>query len=142
MRRAMPDDRIAASLAAAALAPAGADLVLTRYDDPGGGLDPPRWMAPVHVHHHDDEAWYVVDGELAMLLGDDEVRVPAGGAALAPRGVAHTFWNPRAEPASYVIVMTRAIQALIDAIHASPSRDHDAIDAVFRDHDSSVLRWP
>ena len=138
----MSDDRIAASLAAAALAPAGADLVLSRYDDPGGGYDPPRWMAPLHVHHSDDEAWYVVEGELALLLGDDEVRVPAGGAALAPRGVRHTFWNPRAEPSSYVIVMTRRIQALIDAIHASPTREHDAIDAVFVEHDSAVVRWP
>jgi mannose-6-phosphate isomerase-like protein (cupin superfamily) len=138
----MPDDRIAASLAAAALAPAGAELALTRYDDPGGGFDPPRWMAPVHIHHDDDEAWYVVDGELALLLGDDEVRVPVGGAALAPRGTAHTFWNPRPEPASYVLVMTQTIRALIEAIHASPSREHDAIESVFEAHASTVVRWP
>jgi mannose-6-phosphate isomerase-like protein (cupin superfamily) len=138
----MPHDLVTRSLAAHRLAPATATLALTRYDDPGGGFDPPRWMAPVHVHHHDDEAWYVVEGELALQLGDDEVRTPAGGAALAPHGVAHTFWNPRAEPASYVIVLTQSIQALIDAIHASPTRERDAIEAIFEAHDSAVVRWP
>jgi mannose-6-phosphate isomerase-like protein (cupin superfamily) len=138
----MSDDLVSASLAAGALAPARADLAVARYDDPGGGFDPPRWMAPVHIHHRDDEAWYVVHGELALLLGDAEVRVPAGGAALAPRGTAHTFWNPRPEPAAYVIVMTQTIRALIEAIHASPSRERDAIDAVFAAHESTVVRWP
>jgi mannose-6-phosphate isomerase-like protein (cupin superfamily) len=138
----MPDDLDSPSLAAAALAPPGADLALTRYDDPGGGFDPPRWMAPVHVHHRDDGAWYVVDGELALLLGDEEVRVPAGGAALAPRGIAHTFWNPRPEPASYVLVLTPTIRALIAAIHASPSRERGGIEAVFEAHASTVVHWP
>jgi len=40
-------------------------LVLVEWRDPGGGTDPPRYIAPLHVHHEDDEAWYVLEGTLA-----------------------------------------------------------------------------
>jgi uncharacterized cupin superfamily protein len=33
------------------------------------GLHPPRSIAPLHVHRNDDEAWYLLDGELSELLG-------------------------------------------------------------------------
>ena len=38
-----------------------------------------HWIAPLHVHHSDDEAWYVLDGELGFRIGEDEVI-----AAVAP----------------------------------------------------------
>ena len=45
-------------------------------------------------------------GALRFRLGDETVEAPAGGAVLAPRGTAHTYWNPRPEPARYLLVMT------------------------------------
>jgi mannose-6-phosphate isomerase-like protein (cupin superfamily) len=32
-----------------------------------------HWIAPLHVHHGDDEGWYVLEGELGFRLGDEEV---------------------------------------------------------------------
>jgi len=136
------DARHAAPLAGRVLAPPGADLVLAEWRDPGGGFDPPRYVAPLHVHHRDDEAWYVLDGVLAFRLGDAVLEAPAGGAVLAPRGTAHTYWNPRPEPARYVLAMTATIRALVDAIHALDDRSPDALAAVFRAHDSELVGWP
>ena len=44
---------------------------------------------PRHLHHWEDEALYVLDGELAVCLGGEWRRVPAGGAVLLSRGVEH-----------------------------------------------------
>ena len=128
----------AASLAGNVLA--GPSLVLAEWRDPGGETDPPRYIAPLHIHHSDDEAWYVLAGALRFRLDDEEVEAQAGGAVIAVRGVAHTYWNPRPEPARYLLVMTTRIAALIDALHAPGGTR--SMDEVFRDHDSTLIGWP
>jgi quercetin dioxygenase-like cupin family protein len=46
---------------------------------------------PLHVHEGEDEAFHVLEGELRLRVGDEDLRVGAGEAALAPRGVPHTY---------------------------------------------------
>ena len=46
---------------------------------------------PLHVHHREDTALLVIDGELTVRVGDDERRVGPGGFAWLPRDVPHTF---------------------------------------------------
>jgi mannose-6-phosphate isomerase-like protein (cupin superfamily) len=116
-----------------------ASFVIAAWTDPGGSPDPPRLIAPLHVHHRDDEAWYVLEGALRFRLGEREVEAPAGSAVFAPRGTPHTFWNPRREPARYLIVMTPNIARLIEELHALPDRDAVAVRAVFRRHDCEIL---
>jgi mannose-6-phosphate isomerase-like protein (cupin superfamily) len=131
---------LATSLAGSVLAVEGASVVVAEWRDPGGQPDPPRYIAPLHIHDSDDEAWYVLEGALRFRLGDEEVEAPAGGAVIAPRGTAHTYWNPRAEPARYVLVMTTTIAALIAALHEPGAQEDMA--AVFRAHDSTLIGWP
>ena len=135
----MPDERVAAPLAGKTLAPTGSDLVVVEWKIDTGGSDPPLYIAPLHLHRNDDEAWYVLEGALRFGLGDEEVEASAGGAVVAPRGTVHTFWNPRPEPARYVLVMTARIAALIDALHAPGAPPPDQ---VFRQHDSELIGWP
>jgi uncharacterized cupin superfamily protein len=129
---------LAASLAGSVLK--GPSLVLAEWRDPGGAPDPPRYIAPLHIHHSDDEAWYVLDGALRFRLGDDEIEAPAGGAVIAARGTPHTYWNPRPEPARYLLVMTTRIAALIDALH-TPGETR-SMEEVFEAHDSTLIGWP
>jgi mannose-6-phosphate isomerase-like protein (cupin superfamily) len=51
----------------------------------------PYGTSPFHVHHTEDEAFYVLAGELRIRAGDAEVQIGAGEAALAPVGVPHTY---------------------------------------------------
>ena len=37
-------------------------FVIAEWRDAGGLPGPPRLIAPPHVHHSDDEAWYVLEG--------------------------------------------------------------------------------
>ena len=48
---------------------------------------------PLHVHDAIDEAWYLLEGELDVQLGDERRRVGASSFLLVPRGVPHTFAN-------------------------------------------------
>ncbi len=46
---------------------------------------------PLHVHHREDEVFYVLEGELRLQAGEAELRIGPGEAALAPSGVPHTY---------------------------------------------------
>lgn len=47
--------------------------------------------ATPHVHHGHEEAYYVVEGSVTFLLGDDSVTVEAGSFVLVPRETMHAF---------------------------------------------------
>jgi mannose-6-phosphate isomerase-like protein (cupin superfamily) len=130
-----------AKLAGTVLSAPDVPLVLAEWTDPGGGQDPPMYIAPLHVHHEDDEAWYVLDGELTVRAGDKDHHVPAGGAVIVPRGTPHTYWNPSPGPARYLLVMTARIAQLIDALHAMEDPAAE-VGYVFTAHRSEYLGWP
>src|SRR5690349_11101440 len=94
-----------------------------------------HWIAPLHVHHSDDEAWYVLSGTIGFRLGDDKVEANAGSAVLARRGTAHTYWNAGNSEARYLLVMTPRIAQLIEEIHR-PGADAAA---VFAANDSAII---
>ena len=51
---------------------------------------PPLVDTPLHVHEHEDELFYVLEGEHVFRVGDDEYRVGPGGLVFAPRGIPHS----------------------------------------------------
>jgi mannose-6-phosphate isomerase-like protein (cupin superfamily) len=52
-----------------------------------------------HVHPDEDDAFYILEGELTFVLGGEDVPAPAGTFVLVPPGVEHGFRNDGAEPA-------------------------------------------
>jgi len=46
---------------------------------------------PLHVHHRDDEWWYVTEGELTFWVGGQVINAPAGSFVYGPRDIPHTF---------------------------------------------------
>ena len=113
-------------------------LAIAEWTDPGAPAGPPRLIAPSHVHYCDDEAWYILEGMLAFRLGDQEIEAPAGSAVLAPRGVTHTYWNPHATPARYLLIMTPTLRHLIEELHRSTERDPAAIQTIYHQHHSAL----
>lgn len=47
--------------------------------------------SPLHVHHHDDEWWYVLEGEMTVWIDGTTIEAPAGSFVFGPRDVPHTF---------------------------------------------------
>jgi mannose-6-phosphate isomerase-like protein (cupin superfamily) len=118
-------------LAAASLGFPDDDFVLVEWEAEVGT----HWIAPLHVHHSDDEAWYVLEGTLGFRLGDDELEAPAGSAVLARRETPHTYWTAGDAPARYLLVLTPRLARLIEEIH-DPGAD---IPAIFARYDSAIL---
>lgn len=54
-------------------------------------LLPGDMQVPPHVHHDEDEAFYVLDGELTIACGEQTWTAGAGAFALLPREVPHSF---------------------------------------------------
>jgi len=46
---------------------------------------------PLHIHHREDEAWYVLDGKMTVYVGDEVLEATAGSFVFAPKGIPHTF---------------------------------------------------
>jgi len=46
---------------------------------------------PLHVHDDLDDTWYILEGEMIVRCGEDELVVGAGHWVSMPRGVPHTF---------------------------------------------------
>jgi len=66
---------------------------------PAGGAG-----APPHVHAAAEEGFYLLEGELAMRLGDQQINAAAGAFVLVPRGLPHSFDNPGRSPARYLVI--------------------------------------
>ena len=47
--------------------------------------------SPLHVHHREDEWFYVIEGELTFWVGGEVIAAPAGSFVFGPRDVPHTF---------------------------------------------------
>jgi len=48
-------------------------------------------MPPLHVHHEEDETFYVLRGRLSLHTPAGAVEIGPGEAAVGPRGVPHTY---------------------------------------------------
>jgi mannose-6-phosphate isomerase-like protein (cupin superfamily) len=51
-----------------------------------------------HVHAGEDDAFYILAGELTFTFGDEEAPAPPGTFVLVPPGVEHGFRNDGAVP--------------------------------------------
>jgi quercetin dioxygenase-like cupin family protein len=71
-------------------------------------LYPAGAVVPRHVHHREDEVFYVIDGEITMQIGEDSYRVGAGETIFAPRDVPHGFTVTSSNPVRYLILYTPA----------------------------------
>ena len=52
---------------------------------------PPGLEAPVHVHYTEDEGFYVLEGSVPIVVGDQTVELASGEHAFGCRDVPHKF---------------------------------------------------
>ena len=54
-------------------------------------LAPQGAGSPLHVHHRENEWFYVLDGALRLWVDGTVIEAPAGAFAFGPKDVPHTF---------------------------------------------------
>ncbi|HVD55668.1 MAG TPA: cupin domain-containing protein [Thermoleophilaceae bacterium] len=69
-------------------------LVKATAQTTGGGFSMFEESSPVdtplHVHEHEDELFFVIEGEHVFQVGDEAFQVGPGGLVFGPRGVPHS----------------------------------------------------
>ena len=63
----------------------GAYGLMEHWDVPVG------FASPYHVHRREDEAFYVLEGELSVICGDQWMTASAGSYVYGPRDIPHGF---------------------------------------------------
>jgi len=48
-------------------------------------------VPPPHIHHREDEIFYVLEGEIVVSVGDRTIKGKAGTMVFLPRDVPHSF---------------------------------------------------
>jgi quercetin dioxygenase-like cupin family protein len=70
-------------------------------------IEPPGSAAPLHVHHGEAEAFWVVEGTIELTCGDDTVTAAQGDFVYTPRGIAHKYVVVGDTPARILLLFSR-----------------------------------
>jgi len=64
----------------------GAYFIMEAIVPPGGG-------PPPHIHHREEECFYVLEGQLEIMVGDRVIQASTGDFVHTPRETVHCFRN-------------------------------------------------
>lgn len=56
----------------------------------------------LHVHQHEDEVVYVLEGAIEIRLGDQKLQAVTGGVAHLPKHIPHALYNPLKTSSRYL----------------------------------------
>lgn len=51
----------------------------------------PGAKAPLHVHHREDEAFWILEGDVTLQIGDQIIEAHTGDYAFGPRDIPHRY---------------------------------------------------
>jgi uncharacterized protein (TIGR02246 family) len=69
---------------------------------------PPGLASPYHTHHNEDEAFYVLEGELAIVCDGTWMHAGPGTWVYGPRGIPHGFKVVGSKPARMLLMCAPA----------------------------------
>lgn len=96
----------------------GGDFSLMERTLPPGGRRPPP-----HRHLNCSEAYFVLDGTVAVVVEDRDLTVQPEGFVLVPRGTAHTFGNAGDAEARLLVIHAPAMDPYFAGLHDLWNRD-------------------
>ena len=77
---------------------------------------PPGLEAPLHVHHTEDEGFYVLEGSVTVMVGDETVELAAGEHAFGPRNIPHKFAVGQDGARMLWMLTPGGFESLVDAV--------------------------
>lgn len=71
-------------------------------------IDEPQSGPPLHLHRREDEAFYILEGTFAFVIGDRAMTATAGWFMTAPKGTPHSYKNIGTTPARMLTLFVPA----------------------------------
>jgi mannose-6-phosphate isomerase-like protein (cupin superfamily) len=81
---------------------------------------------PLHVHHREDEGFYVLEGEICFRKGDDELIAGPGTLVWLPRGVPHAFKVQRGGARALLLLTPGGFEGMFEEGGVSTSQSEAA----------------
>jgi mannose-6-phosphate isomerase-like protein (cupin superfamily) len=108
------------------------------------------YEAPLHVHHREDEGFWILDGRVVFEVGATRIEAGAGDYAFGPRGVPHRFKVGEMGCRMLFILTPGGLEDLIRATsvpaetrsvpqHGGPPPDIDRIKAIVATYGCELL---
>jgi mannose-6-phosphate isomerase-like protein (cupin superfamily) len=102
---------------------------------------------PLHLHHHQDEWWYVLEGQFLFEVDGRETHAGPGATVFAPRGSRHTFQNIGSTPGRYVVTVVPGgldlfFEELSAAVPPGTVPDPAKLIPIFQKHGLELLGPP
>ena len=69
---------------------------------------PPGAGPPRHIHHRNEEQFYILEGAVTILAGEQTINAVKGDLVHVPRGTVHSFQNPGRAPARMLVTYSPA----------------------------------
>ena len=101
-------------------------------DDPRGD-GPPR-----HLHQNEDETFYILEGEVTALVGEERIDLSAGDYLFAPRGIAHSYVVRSEHARMLVTISPSGVEELFVSLGAPVTGAEPPTDAVMPPMDELV----
>jgi quercetin dioxygenase-like cupin family protein len=86
---------------------------------PGGAVP------PLHVHHREDEAFYVLEGDYSVFIGDDVIAASPGTWIWGPRDVPHGYQVHSDRGRHLSLMMPGGFEAFFEEVAAIATPDAD-----------------
>jgi quercetin dioxygenase-like cupin family protein len=101
---------------------------------------PPGKGPPLHVHRHETEIFYVLEGQFEFRIGDQVVTGGPGTNAVCPRDIPHTFRNVGSGAARLLltIIPGHFLNFFLE-VDKIPDHDREAIRILAAKYDVEVL---
>jgi quercetin dioxygenase-like cupin family protein len=112
--------------------------------------EPAGMEAPLHVHHRDDEAFWILEGTVTFKVGGASFDAGPGDFAFGPRGVPHRFTVGEGGCRMLMILTPGGLEDLVRAMstparertlppEGEPTPDPDEMQAAARAHGCEVV---
>ncbi len=80
------------------------------------------FAAPVHSHEREAEGFYVLEGEVTFVLGDEKLRAPAGSFVFVPARARHAFVVESPEAKFLTIINPAGLESFFDELSEPAER--------------------
>ena len=96
-------------------------------------------VPPVHIHEHEDEITYVLEGALEVTIGEETTAVCPGQSIFKPRGIPHAFAIAGDRPVRFLETITpagfeRYFRAMAETLRAGGSIDRGVADQLMAEY--------
>lgn len=110
------------------------------YEVPGKTIG-----APVHIHMKMVEIFYVIEGEVSLIIGSEHIVGRAGDVILIPKGTPHGFSNKEEKPLRILIMFTPALgqekffRAIDDFMKRGEDLNSEAAQKIIKEYDQEMF---